>query len=173
MISPSTSCFSFETALSTSPVSTDELFQSGWLEGRGHDVLRQAVQPVRQLATPGWPLRGEPLVAPPTQQQGLGTQGLVERELVEFWAVLDQADPAADPEAFVTGRFLDDSVEPLSLTTIFPILILLSVSCWARGLVSQGQIRGRLEIHVQQRALRVNEIFDRSRSRCFDVFAVG
>src|ERR687897_3385678 len=57
----------------------------GILEGRGHDVLWQAVQPVRQLATPGWPPRGEPFVAPPTQQQGLGTQGLVERELVEFW----------------------------------------------------------------------------------------
>src|SRR5215217_1461361 len=68
-------------------------------EGRGHDVLGQAVQPVRQL------------VAPPTQQQGLGTHGLVERELAELWAVLDQADPAAVPEAFVTGRVLDDSVE--------------------------------------------------------------
>src|SRR5919201_432168 len=80
-------------------------------EGRGHDVLRQAVQPVRQLATPGWPPRGEPLVAPPTQQQGLGAQRLVEREPVELWAVLDQADPAAAPEALVTGRVLDDSVE--------------------------------------------------------------
>src|SRR5688572_15845363 len=80
-------------------------------EGRGHDVLGQAVQPVRQLATSGWPARGEPLVAPPTQQQCFGAKGLVERELVELWAVPDQADPAADPEAFITGRVLDDSVE--------------------------------------------------------------
>jgi hypothetical protein len=41
----------------------------------------------------------------------LGAQRLVERELVELWAVFDQADPTADPEAFVTGRVLDDSVE--------------------------------------------------------------
>jgi hypothetical protein len=37
--------------------------------------------------------------------------GLVERELLELWAVLDQADPAAEPEALVTRRVLDDSVE--------------------------------------------------------------
>src|ERR687897_1312351 len=64
----------------------------GIREGRGHDVLGQAVQPVRQLAAPGWPPRREPLVASPTQQQGLGAQGLVERELADLWAVLDQAD---------------------------------------------------------------------------------
>src|SRR5450755_1917587 len=80
-------------------------------EGRGHDVLGQAVQPVRQLAVPGWPPRSEPLVAPPAQQQGLSAQRLVERELAELRAVLDQADPAAGPEAFVAGRVLDDSVE--------------------------------------------------------------
>src|SRR5213078_1530285 len=74
----------------------------GILEGRGSDVLGHAVQPVRQLATPGWPPRSEPLVAPPAQQQGLGAQRLVERELAEPWAVFDQADPAAGPEAFVT-----------------------------------------------------------------------
>src|SRR4029450_2684870 len=83
----------------------------GILEGRGHDVLGEAVQPVRQLATPSWPPRGEPPSAPPTQEQGLGAEGLVERELADLWAVLDQADPAADPEAFVTGRVLDDPVE--------------------------------------------------------------
>jgi hypothetical protein len=32
-------------------------------EGRGHDVLGQAVQPVRQLVAARWPPRGEPLVA--------------------------------------------------------------------------------------------------------------
>jgi Bacterial Ig-like domain (group 3) len=49
----------------------------GILKGRGHDVLGQAVQPVRQVATPGLPPRGEELVAPLTQQQGLGAQRLV------------------------------------------------------------------------------------------------
>src|SRR5215467_3533543 len=80
-------------------------------EGRGHDILGQAVQPIRQLATPGWPPSGEPLVGPPAQQHGLAAQRLVERELVELYAVRDPADPTADPEALVTGRVLDDSVE--------------------------------------------------------------
>src|SRR5262245_26796879 len=80
-------------------------------EGRGHDVLGQAVQPVCQLTTSGWPPRGEPFVASPTQQQGLGAQRLVERGLVEIFAVLDLADPAADPETLVTGRVLDHPVE--------------------------------------------------------------
>src|SRR6266542_1507456 len=110
-ISPLSSCFSFETASTASPLSTVELFQSGSSRVEDTTYLGRLFKPVRQLATPGWPPRGEPLVAPPTQQQGLGAQGLVERELVEFWAVLDQADPAADPEALVTGRVLDDSVE--------------------------------------------------------------
>src|SRR5438876_1094468 len=83
----------------------------GMFEGRGHHVLGQAVQPVRQLAAAGWPPRGEPLVAAPAQQEGPGGQRLVERELGELRAISDQADPAAGPEAFVTGRVLDDSVE--------------------------------------------------------------
>jgi hypothetical protein len=108
----------------------------GIFEGRGHDVLGHAVQPVGQLATPGWPPSGQPLVAPPTQQQRLCTQRLVERELAELWAVLDQADPAAAAEALVAGRVLDDSVkETLSLTTIFPTsgspLVVLSVTTTA------------------------------------------
>jgi hypothetical protein len=50
----------------------------------------------------------------------------IERELAELWAVADQADPAAVLEAFVTGRVLDDSSSvTVSLTTIFPILVLL------------------------------------------------
>src|SRR5690242_11753889 len=80
-------------------------------EGRGHDVLGQAVQPVRQLAAARWPPRGEPLVASPAQQEGPGGQRLVERELGKLRAISDQADPAAGPKAFVTGRVLDDSVE--------------------------------------------------------------
>src|SRR5215472_11105324 len=83
----------------------------GVFDGRGHDVLWQAGQPVRQVAAAGWPPRGEPLIAPPAQQEGPGSQGLVEREPGKLRAVPDQADPAADPEAFVTGRVLDDSVE--------------------------------------------------------------
>src|SRR5260370_9265144 len=79
-------------------------------EARGHDELGQAVQPVRQLATPGWPPRGEPLVAPPTQQQSLGAQRLVERELGQLWAARDHANPAADPETLVTARVLDASI---------------------------------------------------------------
>src|SRR5262249_9791440 len=83
----------------------------GMLEGCGHDVLGQAVQPVRQLAAAGWPPRGKPLVASPAEQEGPGGPRLLKRELAELRAVLDQADPAAGPEAFVAGRVLDDSVE--------------------------------------------------------------
>ena len=43
-------------------------------------------------------------------------------------AVLDQADPAADPESFVTGRVLDDSSSvTFSLITSFPICFSLLV----------------------------------------------
>jgi hypothetical protein len=48
-------------------------------------------------------------VASPAQQEGPGGQHLVERELGKLFS--DQGDPAAGPEAFVTGRVLDDSVE--------------------------------------------------------------
>jgi hypothetical protein len=80
-------------------------------EGRGHDVLGQAVQPVGQLASPGRPPPGHPLVAPPTQQQGLGAERLVERELTGPGAVLDQSYPPASAEALLAGGILDDSVE--------------------------------------------------------------
>src|SRR5215831_18883817 len=84
---------------------------AGIFERRGHDVLGQAVQPVCQLAAPGGPLRSEPLVAPAAQQLSLGAERLVERELVDLGVVLDQTDPAAAPEALVTGRVLDDAVD--------------------------------------------------------------
>ena len=80
-------------------------------EGRGHDVLGHAVQPVCQLAAPRRPSGGEPLVGPPAHQHGLGAQRLVEREPGELRAVLDQADPTTAREAFVAGRVLEDSVE--------------------------------------------------------------
>src|SRR6266566_7623139 len=85
----------------------------GLFEGRGHDVLGQAVQSVCPLTAPGWPPRGEPLVAPPTQQQGLGAQRLVELELGPRFEVLvpELAEPAAQPEALLTVRVLDHSVE--------------------------------------------------------------
>jgi hypothetical protein len=56
-------------------------------EGRGHDVLGQAVQAVRQLAAARWPPRGEPLVASPAQQEGPGGQHLIERELGKLRAI--------------------------------------------------------------------------------------
>jgi hypothetical protein len=80
-------------------------------EGRGHDVLGQAVQPVCQLAAARWPPRGKPVVAAAAKQPSPGAQRLVKRELVELRAVLDQANPATGLETFVTGRVLDDSVE--------------------------------------------------------------
>src|SRR5215468_7656574 len=86
-MSPSICCFSAGTSVSTSPLSTVELFQAGW------------------------PPRSKPLIAPPTQQERFLAKRLVEGELAKLWVVADQADPAAVPEAFVTGRVLDDSVE--------------------------------------------------------------
>jgi len=93
-------------------------------EDHGHDVPGQAVQPVRQLAAARWPPRGEPLVASPAQQEGPGGQRLVERELGKLRAISDQAGPAADPEAFVTGRsWMTPSSVTFSLTTILPISV--------------------------------------------------
>src|SRR5215218_1469372 len=81
------------------------MFESG-----GHDVLGHAVQPVRILPTPGWPTRREELVAPPTQQHGLGAHRLLELDLGPLCAVAarELLEPAAVPEALVV---LDDSVE--------------------------------------------------------------
>ena len=81
------------------------------MEGRGHHVLGQAVQPVRQGAGPGWPPRGEELVAAPAKQQGLGAQRLVEQDLGGLFAGEGPVGPAAEPEALVTGQVLDDPVE--------------------------------------------------------------
>ena len=67
--------------------------------------------PVRELASPGWPPRGEELVAAPAQQHGRGAQRLVERDpgrlLATATAIADAADPAAVPEALAAGRVLD------------------------------------------------------------------
>src|SRR2546427_6857467 len=83
------------------------------LQSRGHDVLGDVVQPVRQFAAPGWPPRGEELVGSPTEQLSLGAQRLVEQDLGRFFAtpLTDTTDPAAAPEALRAGRVLNDSVE--------------------------------------------------------------
>src|SRR5437773_3028512 len=82
-------------------------------EGRGHDVLGQAVQPLRQRATSGWPPGGQELVAPTAQQKGFGAQRLVERHLRRLFATLAAyaTNPATKPEALDAGRVLDYSVE--------------------------------------------------------------
>src|SRR5260370_5368303 len=82
-------------------------------ERRGHDVLGHAVQPVRPLAEAGQTAPGEPVVAAPAQQQGLGAQRLVEPHLRPRFAVLvpNLEKPATAPEALLTGRMLDDSIE--------------------------------------------------------------
>src|SRR5206468_11858491 len=59
------------------------------------------------------PPRCEPLVAPSTQQQGLGSQRLLETHLGPLFEVVapELAEPAAQAEALLTVRVLDDSVE--------------------------------------------------------------
>ena len=58
------------------------------------------------------------------QKEGPGGQRIVERELGKLRAISDQADPAAGPEAFVTGRsWMTPSSVTFSLTTIFPISV--------------------------------------------------
>ena len=85
----------------------------GVLEGRGHDVLRHAVQPVRPLARPGRPARPEPLVGAPAEQQGRGAQGFGVRDLGELVEVLADgtAEPAAPAEALLAVGVLHHSVE--------------------------------------------------------------
>src|SRR5262249_24066966 len=85
----------------------------GILQSGRHDVLGHAVQLVRPLATAGLPPRGEPLVAPPSQQQGLGAQRLIGLDPGPFFEVLAPklAEPAADPETLRTVRVLDDPIE--------------------------------------------------------------
>src|ERR1043166_5399269 len=83
------------------------------LESRGDDELGLAVQPVRQGAGPRWPPRCKELIGASTQQHGLGAQRLIERDFGCFFAAraADPPDPAPVPEALVTGRILDDTIE--------------------------------------------------------------
>src|SRR5579859_7287088 len=82
-------------------------------EGGRHDVLGHAIQPLSPFPAPVQPARGEPLVGPPTQEQGLGAQRLVELNFGPFLEALGTklAEPAALPESFFTGRVLDDSIK--------------------------------------------------------------
>src|ERR1700730_3318912 len=101
-------------------------------EGGGDDVLGHAIQPLSPFPAPVQPPRGEPLVGPPTQEQGLGAQRLVQLDLGPLLEVLGSklAEPAPLPEAFFTGRVLDDSIErSFWLITIFPITVHLSFAC--------------------------------------------
>src|ERR1700733_13392785 len=79
---------------------------AGCRESGGDDVFGQAVQPVRPLATPACPPGCEVLVAPPAQPQGPGAQRPAELGLGPRFAVFvpNLAEPAAVPEAFLTGR---------------------------------------------------------------------
>jgi hypothetical protein len=85
----------------------------GVVEGRGHDVLGHAVQPVRPLASPGRPARREPLLGAPAEQQGRGAQRFGVRDLGELVDVLAArtAEPAAPPEALLAVGVLHHSVE--------------------------------------------------------------
>src|SRR5215218_9082628 len=123
----------------------------GVLQGRGHDVLGHFVQPVRQFAAPGWPPRGEELVGSPTEQLGLGAQRLVEQDPGRLFAtpLTDTTDPAAagpKPSA-PAGSWTTPSSVTFSLTTIFPIQVLLSL-----GVLSYH--RGPARAHLPARSLK-------------------
>ena len=104
---------------------------AGRVEGRGHDVLGQAVQPVRPLAGPGQPPFGEPLVAPPTQQQGRRCPA---PRRTRPWPTLRgpcprtgrTSRPARKPSP-PSGSWTTPSSETFVLITIFPISVLLSL----------------------------------------------
>ena len=82
-------------------------------EARGHHVFRHGVHPVGQLAGSGWPPSGEDLEGPSTQQQGLRSQRLLERDLKERLEVVfpNVDEPTAVSEALLTGWILYDSIQ--------------------------------------------------------------
>src|ERR671937_460587 len=99
-------------------------------EGRGHDVLRQTVQPVRQIATPGWPPRREPLVAPPAQQRASAPRASSSASLLTPGrSLMRPTQPPRLKPSSPAGSWMTPSRETLSLTTIFPISVRLSLSC--------------------------------------------
>ena len=142
-MSPSSSCFSFETSYHSRE--DRGVVPVGVVEGRGHDVLGQAVQPVRQRAAPGRPPRGEELVAAPTQQQSLGAQRLLERELGPAprgpWIRPNQP-PRRKPSSPV-GSWTTPSSETFSLMTIFPIVGALPQCRRVEGWTPRGRRTGR------------------------------
>ena len=110
-MSPSNSRFKRDTSSTTLPVRIVELFHVGCSRVDETTYLGEAIQPVRQFATPGWPSRGEPFVRPPAHQHCVAAEGLIEREPGKFGAVLDQPNPSAATEALVARRVFDDPVE--------------------------------------------------------------
>jgi hypothetical protein len=85
----------------------------GIVEGRGHDVLGHAVQPVRPLASPGGPACREPLLGAPAEQQCSGAERFGGRDLGELLDVLaaGTGEPAAPPETLLAVGVLHHSVE--------------------------------------------------------------
>jgi hypothetical protein len=81
------------------------------LQGRGDDVLRHLVEPVRELAVARRPRLGEPLVGPAAEQQRVRGHRLVELELVPLVAASDLEGPAAVLEVLRPARILHDPVE--------------------------------------------------------------
>src|ERR1700678_4189174 len=81
--------------------------------GRGHDVLRHAVQLVGPRAAARQPPRGEPLVASPPQQQRVGAQCLLGLDTGPPFEVLSSelAEPAAEQKALLAVGVLDDAIE--------------------------------------------------------------
>jgi hypothetical protein len=112
-MSPFIVCFSFETSRTTSPVRTVELFQSGFSRVDDTTYLGGLFNLSAHSPGAGCPPGGEPLVAASTEQQRLGGQRLFELDLGPRLAVLDRdlVEPAAELEALLTGRVLDDAVE--------------------------------------------------------------
>jgi hypothetical protein len=83
------------------------------LQGGGHDELGHAVQLVCPLAASGKPTRGEPLVAAPPEQQGLGPQRLFGLDLGPAFEILsaELAEPAPERESLLAIWVLDHPVE--------------------------------------------------------------
>src|SRR6185369_2597837 len=84
----------------------------GWLlERRRDDVLRHAVQPVRERSRPRRPATREPFVGPPAHQERIVALRVVERKPEEVRPVLDRSHPAAALEALVARGILEDAVD--------------------------------------------------------------
>ena len=118
----------------TSPFRTVELFQ------RGSSRVEDTTYLGRLLSLSAHsPLRddhrdAEPLVAAPTQQQGLGAQRLVERDLGPLLRgpcpQTRRTSRRSLKPSSPSGSWTTPSSEMFVLMTIFPISVLLSLNCW-------------------------------------------